>query len=123
MTDDERKLLAVLRRKNFADFFCPSAKLIVELDSGQHAEESHLRRDEERTRWLTARGYRVLRIWNADLKRRPQEVYEAIYAALTTPLPATFPLKGEGNIGFRATSRRGCQRCFHRWRQAPPCST
>src|SRR5229473_4630266 len=95
MTDDERKLLAVLRRKNFADFFCPSAKLIVELDGGQHAEESHLRRDEERTRWLTARGYRVLRIWNADLKQRPQDVYEAIYAALTTPLPAlraTFPL-------------------------------
>jgi len=100
MTDDERKLWAVLRRKNLAgfrfrrqqpigpyiaDFFCPSAKLVVELDGEQHAEESHLRRDDERTRWLRSRGYRVLRIWNADLKRSPKDAYEAIYAALTHP--------------------------------------
>ncbi len=112
MTDDERRLWSVLRRKNLsgfrfrrqqpigryiADFFCPAAKLIVELDGGQHAEEINMRRDEERARWLEARGYRVLRIWNLDLKRSPNDVYEAIYLALTRPLPAlraTFPLKG-----------------------------
>jgi len=100
MTDNERARWAVLRRKNFAgfrfrrqqsigpyiaDFFCPSAKLVVELDGEQHAEKSHLRRDDERTRWLRARGYRVLRIWNADLKRSPKDVYEAIYIALAHP--------------------------------------
>ena len=100
MTDDERRLWAVLRRKNLAgfrfrrqqpigpyiaDFFCSSAKLIVELDGGQHAEEAHLRRDEQRSRWLEARGYRVLRVWNLDLKRNAEDVYEAIYLALTNP--------------------------------------
>jgi very-short-patch-repair endonuclease len=98
MTDDERRMWALLRRKNLAgfrfrrqqpigpyiaDFFCPAAKLIVELDGGQHAEESIARRDEERTRWLRARGYEVLRIWNLDLKRNPEDVYEAVYIALT----------------------------------------
>ncbi len=108
MTNDERKLWAVLRRKNFSgfrfrrqqpigpyvvDFFCASAKLIVELDGGQHAEEIQQRRDEERSRWLSAEGYRVVRIWNADLKRSPKEVYEAIYAALTDS-PSLYPPSG-----------------------------
>ena len=100
MPDDERKLWSVLRRKNLAgfrfrrqqpigpyiaDFFCPAAKLIVELDGGQHADDRHRRKDEERTRWLAARGYRVIRIWNSDLKRNSTDVYEAIYLALTNP--------------------------------------
>lgn len=100
MTDNERRLWSILRRKNLSgfrfrrqhpigpyivDFFCASAKLVVELDGEQHAEESHRRTDERRRRWLEARGYRVLRIWNLDLKRSAQYVYEAIYLALTHP--------------------------------------
>src|SRR6266704_1917983 len=67
MTDDERRLWALLRRKQLAgyrfrrqhpmgsyvaDFFCPNAKLIVELDGGQHSEDKQMHRDEIRSRWL-----------------------------------------------------------------------
>ena len=38
--------------------------------------------DDERTRWLEAEGYRVLRFWNNDITENPDGVLETIYAAL-----------------------------------------
>jgi very-short-patch-repair endonuclease len=49
----------------FADFASHSAKPIVELDGGQHAEVVHY--DAERTRFLEGEGFRVLRFWNNDV--------------------------------------------------------
>ena len=46
------------------DFFCPEARLIVEVDGGQHANSAA---DEIRTRWIEERGYRVIRFWNNDV--------------------------------------------------------
>jgi very-short-patch-repair endonuclease len=104
MTEDERRLWTVLRRKNFAgfrfrrqhplgpyvaDFFCPKAKLVIELDGSQHAEEAQMRRDDARTRWLEERNYRVLRIWNGDLKREPKVIYDAICHVLEDPQALT----------------------------------
>jgi very-short-patch-repair endonuclease len=39
--------------------------LIVELDGGQHADR--LAQDEQRSEYLSARGFRVLRFWNNDV--------------------------------------------------------
>ena len=47
------------------DFFCPEAKLILEIDGGQHMDQE--KADAERTRWLEAKGYRVVRFWNNDV--------------------------------------------------------
>jgi very-short-patch-repair endonuclease len=47
------------------DFFCPSAKLAVELDGSVH--DHQVERDEERTRVLEAGGYRVLRFRNEEV--------------------------------------------------------
>src|SRR5690348_1322366 len=49
-----------------ADFCAPSLKLVIELDGGQHAGEAHAARDSDRTAWLAARGFTVLRFWNND---------------------------------------------------------
>ena len=49
----------------FVDFLSFQAKLIVEVDGGQHAEAAHY--DASRTRYLEAQGYRVLRFWNNDV--------------------------------------------------------
>ena len=49
----------------FADFFSFSAKLIIEVDGGQHAEATEY--DAARTRHLEAQGYSVLRFWNHDV--------------------------------------------------------
>jgi very-short-patch-repair endonuclease len=49
------------------DFYCSAAKLIIELDGSQHAD-TRAQYDLNRTRWLEARGYKVLRFWNTDLQ-------------------------------------------------------
>ncbi len=47
-----------------ADFACRRARLVVEVDGGQHADSLA---DEERTRIIEAFGYTVIRFWNNDV--------------------------------------------------------
>jgi very-short-patch-repair endonuclease len=65
-----------------ADFACMASRLVIEIDGSQHGEEPNRSRDEKRTRWLKAEGYRVLRFWNNDVTENPAGVLEVIYAAL-----------------------------------------
>jgi len=58
-----------------ADFACRSARLVIELDGGQHAESTT---DAERTRAIEAYGYRVTRFWNNDVLANTEGVLEAI---------------------------------------------
>ena len=81
------------------DFLCVEARLVVELDGGQHSEE----RDAERTAVIEALGYRVIRFWNGDVIGNLEGVLANIHAvlmervagkkALTQPSPAK---AGEG---------------------------
>ena len=108
-TEAERKLWRLLRNRRlanwrfrrqqpigpyFADFFCSSAKLIIEIDGSQHAEDEHRISDASRTEWLEARGYRVMRFWNIDVLKTPDSVMDAIFNVLesaarsvASPLP------------------------------------
>ena len=70
----------------FADFACLEAKLIVELDGGQHA--GALAYDEARTRFMETEGFRVLRFWNNDVLTQLDLVKEQILLALQTLTPA-----------------------------------
>jgi very-short-patch-repair endonuclease len=80
------------------DFFCPSAKLVIEIDGGQHAESSATIRDRRRTIWLESRGYRVLRFWNNDVLQNMEGVWQHICDALlpSNPPPQPSPSRGEG---------------------------
>lgn len=78
MTEAERKLWYALRDRRFAgwkfrrqetidpyivDFVCCSARLIIEVDGGQHSPNV----DAERTRDLERQGYRLIRFWNNEV--------------------------------------------------------
>ena len=93
-TDAERALWRILRSRQFAgakfrrqlplgpyigDFVCLDPRLIVECDGGQHADNPY---DEARDAWLTAQGFRVLRVWNTDILREPEAVEHALLTAL-----------------------------------------
>src|SRR6266850_61571 len=43
------------------DFYCPAAKLVVELNGDSHNNEAQFDRDNRRQAWLESQGYRVLR--------------------------------------------------------------
>jgi very-short-patch-repair endonuclease len=64
-----------------ADFVCPQAKLIVELDGGQHQAQAQY--DAVRTAALERLGYRVLRYWNDDALLRTESVLDDIHRELT----------------------------------------
>ncbi len=91
-TDAEARLWSRIRHKQLdgfrfrrqqpigryiVDFFCPEAGLIIEVDGGQHAEDTG-----ERTRWPEGRGYRVIRFWNTDVLANTDGVLHKIRDAL-----------------------------------------
>ena len=110
MTDAERWLWYELKAKRFddkkfrrqapigdyiVDFVCHEAKLIIELDGGQHA--LLIDEDNARTAWLNSRGFRVLRFWNYQVFEESDEVLGTIWNALRVdPSPQPSPARGEG---------------------------
>ncbi|MEA2953206.1 MAG: hypothetical protein QOJ96_2726 [Alphaproteobacteria bacterium] len=85
-TDAENKLWLLLRDRRLAglkfrrqvpigpyiaDFVSFPARLIVEVDGGQHAESV---RDAERDQWLAGEKFKVVRYWNNDVLQNPDGV-------------------------------------------------
>ena len=60
------------------DFYCHQAALVLELDGPIHLQQAEY--DAERSRWLQARGLRVLRIPNADIESNLEAVLIRIAA-------------------------------------------
>ncbi|KRE85532.1 DNA-cytosine methyltransferase [Rhodanobacter sp. Soil772] len=94
-TDAERRLWHSLRYRQLAghkfrrqcplagyiaDFVCVPARLVVELDGGQHLDA--LAYDRRRTEALQREGYRVLRFWNDDVLLRTEDVVAEIFRVL-----------------------------------------
>ncbi len=60
------------------DFYCAKAKLAIELDGGQHFEESGLAYDKDRTDFIGKYGIEVLRFSNLDIWQHFHNVCEEI---------------------------------------------
>lgn len=93
MTDAEQVLWQRIRRKQIqgvqfyrqkplftfvVDFYCPVAKLVIELDGSQHLEEEHQAKDQDRDAALTGLGLRVLRFDNRHILLETDAVLEVI---------------------------------------------
>jgi len=62
------------------DFCAPRKKLIIELDGSQHLEQGEY--DSERTTFLEAHGFKVIRFWNNDVMNNIEGVILAIMQTL-----------------------------------------
>jgi very-short-patch-repair endonuclease len=97
MTDAEQRLWYRLRRKqiqdlqfyrqkpllNFVvDFYCPAAKLVIEIDGSQHAEATHELKDQERDELLAGLGLSVLRFDNRQVLLETDAVLAVINAVV-----------------------------------------
>ena len=109
-TDAERKLWHHLRDRRLdgwkfrrqhsvgpyvLDLYCAEAKLVAELDGGQHDFDAHRAHDEARTAYLERQGLKVIRFWNNEAMENTMGVLEAIREALC-PSPQPSPQGGEG---------------------------
>ena len=72
------------------DFVCFEAKVIVEVDGGQHNRSSA---DKERDAWLESQGFIVLRFWNNDVMRNLEGVLMRILEVIA-PSPSVPPPRG-----------------------------
>jgi methionyl-tRNA synthetase len=79
--------IEVQNKKFVLDFYCPEARLAVELDGGQHVDRAD--QDAVRTRLLEQQGITVLRFWDNDVLKETQTVLETIWHALEERLPMT----------------------------------
>ncbi len=95
MTDAESRLWQRLRNKQLygvqfyrqkpllsfiVDFYCPKAKLVIELDGAQHFEPEHQAKDKKRDESLVGMGLKVLRFDDIQVLRETDAVLEVIYA-------------------------------------------
>lgn len=71
------------------DFYCPRAKIVIEIDGDSHALQE--RYDQERTAWLNAHGYRVLRFGNREVLQNLDGVLTKILEACVRVAPSTGP--------------------------------
>ena len=106
MTEAERRLWQILRShqmtgykfrrqvpigRYIADFVCHEARLIVEIDGGQHDRSSP--QEAEQSGFLEKEGYRILRFWNNEVLANPDGVHQTIAdelgrITLTQPSPS-----------------------------------
>ena len=125
-TDVEARLWSLLRSRQlggakfrrqypidryFADFACVEAKLVVELDGGQHADQAAY--DAQRTETLRLAGWKIIRFWNTDVTENlggwPTRLYSNSTCGRPNPSPgrtsrsASRPLpQGRGDLGADA---------------------
>jgi very-short-patch-repair endonuclease len=81
-----------------ADFVCHSAKLVIELDGGQHFSDQAEKKDAARTTVIEANGFQVIRFSNHDVMTNRAGVLETIAAAVAERAPTlTLPrTRGRG---------------------------
>ena len=108
MTDAEKRVWEALRRDQcdglrfrrqevldqyIADFYCPTLKLVVEIDGTSHDSPEAQRYDTDRTQSLfEARGLRVIRLRNeAVLKATHHQIRQAVLRKIASLTPSFEP--------------------------------
>jgi very-short-patch-repair endonuclease len=84
------------------DFVALDAKLVIEVDGGQHALSAQ--QDLVRTRYIAAHGFRVLRYWNNQVLNGIEDVLTDILQSLE-PHPNP-PLRAGEGIAAAANNER-----------------
>lgn len=78
------------------DFYCASAKLVVELDGSQHLETENRANDIERSKVLAALGLDVLRFDNRQVMTELDSVLSMIADAVKKKIPPSPPFTKGG---------------------------
>ena len=89
-----------------ADFVCHAARLVIELDGGQHFSDDGEQADATRSAVIEAKGYRVLRFSNHDVLINRAGVLATVAAAIEASAPTlTLPRKRERESSLPAGKR------------------
>jgi very-short-patch-repair endonuclease len=102
MTDTEIFLWNKIRRKQLygyqfyrqknignyiVDFYCPAAKLVIEVDGGQHYSADNISKDEQRDDYLSSFGLKILRFSDREVFKNFEGIIEKICQCLLKSPP------------------------------------
>ena len=102
MTDAERSLWSKLRMRQLqglifyrqkpiggyiVDFYCPKAKLVIEVDGGQHFTAEGVEYDKARDAYMSGLGLKIMRFSNTDVLTNIDGVFGSIENAIGTKIP------------------------------------
>jgi len=87
------------------DFCCLTERLVLELEGDAHDSLRRQGYDRARSGFLTAAGYRVIRVRNKDVS--PKHLERVIRKALGRQSPRSPSPEGRGGQGVRTTRARG----------------
>ena len=82
-----------------ADFYCPAAKLAIEIDGEAHDRSGRIEMDPKRDAFLNENGYQVLRVSAVEVMKSPDAVASmiAVVALAAAPLHrSAVPLPASG---------------------------
>jgi very-short-patch-repair endonuclease len=110
MTDTERKLWSQIREKQLgcwfyrqkpiggyiADFYCPKARLVIEIDGNRHFSDDAASYDTIRDEYMKSLGLAVLRFKNSEVTKNIQGVLDLILSKI--PLNPPFSKGETGNV-------------------------
>jgi very-short-patch-repair endonuclease len=103
LTDAEKHLWSKIRMKQLkglwfyrqkplgvyiADFYCPKAKMVIEVDGGQHFTNETVEYDKVRNEYMESIGLKVLRFTNMEVLGNIEGVFEVIEQNLPLSLLA-----------------------------------
>lgn len=78
------------------DFVCLDKLLVVEIDGLIHQLPDNKSSDEERTKWLNEKGFKVIRFTNEDIISNTDKVIERLSNELNTRIVTNPPMGGGG---------------------------
>ena len=123
MTEAERRVWQILRSEQIkgykfrrqvpigryiADFVCHEARLIVEVDGGQHGRSSPP--EAERSEFQQNEGYRIFRFWNNEVLSSLDGVHQTIAEnCAASPPPKPSPIAGRGPDHLLSPPRGGLE--------------
>jgi very-short-patch-repair endonuclease len=70
-----------------ADFYCAAAKLVIEVDGGQHYTNDGRTRDAIRDTYMNSLGLKVVRFSDTDVLKNIDGVVEHIFLFINPPTP------------------------------------
>src|SRR5580698_1168026 len=82
------------------DFYCPNARLAVELDGFGHGHPVQRDHDLKRDQWLDQEGIEVLRYWNHQWRRNQAGILLEIWRALHRRTGCVAVMRLAGNNRF-----------------------
>lgn len=77
------------------DFYCASAKIVIELDGTQHFLDEGIEKDKERDSYLYSLGLTVLRYSNYEINNSFESVCQDIFNHLISVSSPRLPLEGK----------------------------